>query len=64
MSTINNKRFLISCSIQVALINHMEAIEIEAVKITPPITDINKPNMSFYQTKMHRRKKGGRVNFR
>jgi len=23
-----------------------------------------KPNMNFYQTKMHRRKKGGKVSFR
>ena len=23
-----------------------------------------KPNMNFYQTKMHRRKKGGRVSFK
>ena len=64
MSTISNRRFLINCSIQVALIKHMEAIEIEAVKIAPPITVINKPNMSFYQNKTYRRKKGGRVNFR
>jgi len=47
-----------------SLSNAIEACEPELNCRDDVEIDSMKPNMNFYQTKMHRRKKGGKVNFR